>query len=74
MPTSARVRTLAIASSASTRVADVCFSCTEIRFLDLRTVSVNGDEVWIVGKPPLLLHSKDGCLPALTKLQLGLVR
>jgi len=21
---------------------------------------VNGDEVWIVGKPPLLLHSKDG--------------
>lgn len=25
-----------------------------------QTVSVNGDEVWIVGKPPLLLHSKDG--------------
>lgn len=24
-----------------------------------QTVSVNGDEVWIVGKPPLLLHSKD---------------
>ncbi|CAE7861779.1 hcf136, partial [Symbiodinium microadriaticum] len=24
-----------------------------------QTVSLNGDEVWIVGKPPLLLHSKD---------------
>lgn len=24
-----------------------------------QTVSVNGNEVWIVGKPPLLLHSKD---------------
>lgn len=25
-----------------------------------QTVSVKGKEVWIVGKPPLLLHSKDG--------------
>lgn len=24
-----------------------------------QTVSVNGNDVWIVGKPPLLLHSKD---------------
>ena len=38
-----------------------------------RTVSVNGDEVWIVGKPPLLLHSKDGflaCLAAFVTIQL----
>lgn len=25
-----------------------------------QNVSVRGDDVWIVGKPPLLLHSKDG--------------
>ncbi|CAE7548877.1 hcf136 [Symbiodinium sp. CCMP2456] len=35
-----------------------CNNGETVRF-DLRTVSLNGDEVWIVGKPPLLLHSKD---------------